>query len=124
MENFLAKWANNELSESDKKVFEATDDNKLYQDILSGVEKLDIPAYDAEASYKKLKDKLDSKSNEVAKKQDQGKVVSMIPKWVYGVAASVILVFGLTFLFSKGHHIHQITENKLALNFLIILRLF
>ncbi|WP_010182501.1 FecR family protein [Aquimarina agarilytica] len=99
MEDFLAKWASGDLSENDKKVFEQNEDNKLYKDILEGVELLEVPEYDSDKLYAKLKSKIED--NTTADTVKSSKVVSIIPKWVYGIAASVILVFGLTLFFKS-----------------------
>ncbi len=96
MEDFLAKWASGDLSETDKKAFESDKENKLYQDILNGVEKLDVPAYNSDALYAKLKTRIENQNS-----SQSTKVISMIPKWLYAVAASVILIFGFTIFYNN-----------------------
>lgn len=96
MEDFLAKWASGDLSDSDKKTFESDKENKLYQDILDGVEKLDVPPYDSDALYAKLKTRIENQ--DLTKPT---KIIPIIPKWFYAVAASVILILSLTVFFNN-----------------------
>ncbi|MEX0314979.1 MAG: FecR family protein [Allomuricauda sp.] len=83
IDDFLAKWASGELSDDQKKAFEQSEEYSYYKAILEGTEVLDVPSYDKEDLYQKLQQQ----------KEKGGKVISLIPKWVYVTAATIALLF-------------------------------
>lgn len=88
-DDFLAKWASGELSEDQRKAFEASGEHAYYRAILEGTELLDVPSYDKEGLYQKVQQQ----------KETKGTMVPLIPKWVYAAAATVaLLLFGYTWL--------------------------
>ena len=90
-EDFLAKWASGDLSESDKEAFRKREDYKLYAAILEGTDRLDVPAYNKEKNFEGVQEK----------KMREGKVVRLTRKWPYAVAASVALFMGYLFFFNQ-----------------------
>jgi len=91
IDDFLAKWASGDISESEREAFRKTKDYTLYAAILEGTDRLDVPAYDKEKLYKGTRDKIAA----------EGKVVRLVPKWAYAVAASVALLIGYVVFFDQ-----------------------
>ncbi len=89
--DFLAKWAADELSHEEKEAFKKTEDYKYYQAILEGTELLEVPTYDSEDFFAAVQ----------RKKSNEKKVVRLVPNWAYAVAASVAVIFGYFFLFDN-----------------------
>ncbi len=85
-ENYLAKWLNNELSEEDLQAFRDTPEYKTYERIASVSQRLEGPAFDADAALARLKE---------SRTPAGGKVVRMRPlgRWI-GAAAAVVLMLG------------------------------
>ncbi|SNY95437.1 FecR family protein [Flagellimonas pacifica] len=83
IDDFLAKWASGELSDDQKKSFEQSEEYTYYKAILEGTEVLDVPHYNKEGLYQKVQ----------AQKEKEGKVISLVPKWVYTTAAAVAVLF-------------------------------
>ncbi len=83
-DDFLAKWASGALSEQEMEVFRKSEDYPMYQAILEGTEALEVPDFDKKGAFQSLKER----------QAERGKVISLIPKWAYAVAASVVLFFG------------------------------
>ncbi len=81
-DDFLAKWASGELSNAEKEQFKNTKDYSLYQAILEGTDLLDVPEYNNDRMFDQVEQKISEK----------GKVVPLIPKWAYGVAASIAVL--------------------------------
>ncbi len=90
-DDFLAKWASGALSEKEKKEFENSEDHTLFNAILEGVDALEVPPYDKEQLFKKVKEE----------KLSSTKVVPMFRKWVYAAAASVVLLLGFMLFFDQ-----------------------
>lgn len=90
-DDFLAKWASGELSEVEKEAFKKTEDFKYYQAILEGTEVLEVPPYSNEKLFKGVQEKI----------LEEPKVISLIPKWAYAVAASVALLIGYVFFINN-----------------------
>jgi len=91
--DFLAKWAAGQLSETEKAAFEKTKEYQAYKAILKGTDLLDVPKLDKEAFFKKLQQQ--------KKNKPKGKLITILHKWSYGVAASVILLIGYFFFFNN-----------------------
>ena len=89
--DFLAKWANGELSEEEKETFKKTEDYTYYQVILEGTDLLEIPAYDKESLFEAIQ----------KNKVEQNKVIRLVPKWVYAAAASIALLMGYMFFYNQ-----------------------
>ena len=90
-DDFLAKWSSGDLSEEQKEVFRQTEDYKYYAAILEGTDLLEIPAYDKEKNFERVQQKM----------AEEKKVVQLIPKWAYAVAASIAILIGYTFFFNQ-----------------------
>ncbi|WP_062054669.1 FecR family protein [Aquimarina longa] len=91
-DDFLAKWASGELSEQEMNTFRQSKDYILYETILEGTKLLDVPKVDNERLFERIHE-------DVIKNK---KVIPMIPKWLYAVAASIALIIGSTFFFNQN----------------------
>jgi ferric-dicitrate binding protein FerR (iron transport regulator) len=91
-DDFLAKWASGDLSEEQKEAFRQTDDYKFYAAILEGTEVLEVPAFDKDKNFEHVQQKMVVDT----------KVVPLLPKWAYTVAASVVLLIGFVFLINQN----------------------
>jgi len=87
-EDFLAKWASGELSNSEREAFEKSEEFDFYNSILKGTDVLEVPRFDKEALFTKIQEQ----------KVTQSKVVRLFPKWAYAAAAVAILVATTLFL--------------------------
>ncbi len=92
IDDFLAKWASGELSEEEINAFKKTKDYALYETILQGTELLEVPTVDREQLYNRIQEDV----------SNDKKVIPLLPKWIYAVAASVALIFGYTFFFNQN----------------------
>lgn len=89
--NFLAKWAEGNLSDKEKSDFEKTKDFKYYEAILKGTDLLEVPPYNRDSLFEKIQ-KNKYKSN---------KTTTLIPKWAYGIAASIVVLLGFIIFWDK-----------------------
>ncbi|WP_299128759.1 FecR family protein [uncultured Winogradskyella sp.] len=89
-ETFLAQWLEGELSDNELKNLVSEDDFTAYLKLRKGVdvaEKLNAPVGD---TFAKIQDKIDSKKQ---------KVRPLFANWTIGIAASIVLLFGLFSIF-------------------------
>lgn len=92
-DNFLARWAEGQLSESEKTDFEKTKDFQAYQAILNGTNVLEVPKFDRASLFNKIQQN----------KQQTTKVkrLPLLNKWAFVVAASVALIVGYVLFFNN-----------------------
>jgi ferric-dicitrate binding protein FerR (iron transport regulator) len=90
-ETDLAKWLSGELSPAEKHAFEQSEDYKAYAKIINATEKLSDPAYDEDEVLLQIKQQIAS----------QPKVRKLNIRYIYGVAASLILLVGLYFFLNN-----------------------
>ncbi len=91
-DDFLAKWASGEISEAEKEAFRKTEDYSYYQAILEGTDILEVPKYDKEKLFEKVQ----------KSKLEEPKVITLFPKWIYGIAASAAILIGLFFFLNNA----------------------
>ncbi|MDY8136442.1 FecR family protein [Aquimarina sp. 2201CG5-10] len=84
-ETFLARWLNNDLSLQEKDAFEKSEDYTKYVTIKDTIDKLSPPVYNKEEMLNDIQENL----------QKRDKVISFIPRWVYGAVASIALLLGV-----------------------------
>ncbi len=65
-ENYLAKWLNGELTESELADFEASEEYTAYKKIVEASNKMEAPNFDTDAAWNTFKER-DTKSNSVTK---------------------------------------------------------
>ena len=75
--NFLARWAEDQLSQEEKTAFEGSQEELHYRIILEGTDLLETPAFDNESSFLKVKE------------GSVKKTISLKP-WIY--AAAILLI--------------------------------
>ncbi|TDW47307.1 FecR family protein [Flavobacterium sp. 270] len=88
-DRLLAKWLNNDLSEDELAAFKASPDFEKYQKIKSYTEHLEVGDLDENAML----------SNILKQKKATPKVVPLHKKWMFQVAAILVLGLGITFAF-------------------------
>jgi len=87
--SFLARWAENKLTEEEIKAFQKTEAYQEFLRIDQTALELKAPPVDKVAALQKIKEKIHFKK----------KVISLIPYW-YAAAASVVLLLGIFSLFN------------------------
>ncbi len=94
-DTFLARWVADELSAEELLEFKKSKYYLDYKKINEGAKALEVPSFDGEAI-------LDGIYGSLQDKATKPKVVRMMPNWVYGAAAAVIVAFGV-FLFKNNN---------------------
>lgn len=89
-DTFLARWLNGTLEDQERMAFEQSEDFTKYQKIIASIDRLDSPAYDKKNLLVSIRENIKQKP----------KTVTLIPNWAYGVAASLLVLFGI-FYFSN-----------------------
>ena len=88
---FLSRWANNQLTDEEKREFESHPDFNTYKKIIEGTDQLELKAFDTDKVL------MDVKSKGIKKNPIQ------LWHWV-AIAASIAAVIGLFFLFPSPSH--------------------
>ena len=86
-DRLLAKWLNNDLSQDELAAFEASPDFAKYQKIKNYTDHLAIDDLDENAMLSKI----------LEQKNAAPKVVPLYKKWMFQVAAVLVLALGITF---------------------------
>lgn len=102
---FLARWISGELSPEEHEAFKKSKDYPVYKKINEASQLLETPSYDKQATYNKL----------LEQKDNQTKVVKLVPNWAYAAAASVIIAFGLFYALTLEKHYQTSYSEQLAL---------
>jgi transmembrane sensor len=87
-DRLLAKWLNDDLSQDELAAFEATPDFEKYQKIKNYTELLVVDDMDENAML----------SNILKQKKASTKVIPLHKKWMFQVAAILVLALGITFI--------------------------
>jgi len=88
--NYLARWLNAEITDTELKELIGESEFKAYQKIKLGINQFKAPKFNGNALLNNIKAKTTNK---------KVKVISLIPGWVYSAAASVVLLFAAYFFF-------------------------
>ncbi|MFK5974058.1 MAG: FecR domain-containing protein [Flavobacteriaceae bacterium] len=106
-ENYLAKWLNNELTDSELTEFEKSDEYASYQRIIETSNTLEAPDFDAEEAMKALKNKRTLKETKVVQLQP-------FKKFLQIAAAVAVLLAGSYFYLNAmdKNFTTQYAENK------------
>ncbi|SEL96313.1 FecR family protein [Aquimarina amphilecti] len=91
-ETFLARWLNNDLNDRERTEFEKSDDYQKYITILNKIEKLESPDYNKKKVFNIIRSEI----------QEKSKVRTFIPKWTYGIAATLLVLIGFFFFFDNS----------------------
>ena len=106
-ENYLAKWLNNELTESELSEFKKSDEYAFYQRILEASESLEAPEFDVEEALLSLRNK---------RTLTTSKVVQLHPfKQFLKVAAAIAVLVVCSFFYINSldeNFATQFAENK------------
>lgn len=95
-DTFLSKWLNNELSDAEKKAFEASEDGIEFLELIKAAEKLDAPEYDIQDELGQLKNKISSAA------PTPKKTIFMQPAFRFAAAAAVLLAVTITYLLTNS----------------------
>ena len=102
-ETFLARWLNNELSEEEKQQFEASEQFFLYDKIAKKSSEFLAPEFKKEEVFNKIQNSLT--------KEKKSKVKPLFNPWVYSVAASIVVFFGIFYFLNLSEkHVTGIGE--------------
>ncbi len=93
---FLSKWLNGELSQEERRAFEATEEGQDFVRMMKAASLLKPSFYDTSSELSKLQGRIQSNP---PKKQ---KVIWMLPGFQLAVAASVALIIAVVYLFTLG----------------------
>ena len=107
-DTFLAKWLNNELLEAELSDFKASEDYPLFEKIAKSSQKFKI---DSEFDQQKTFEAIQQKINQ---QQKPSKVVSLFPKCIYGIAAAVAVLLGITFFMNSSEKVSTAFGEQLA----------
>ncbi|WP_378177624.1 FecR family protein [Aquimarina sp. SS2-1] len=91
-ETFLARWLNGDLNTNEKMQFERSEDYQKYVTIINKLDTLESPNYDKERILTSIK-------NDLYKKN---KTARLLNGWSYGIAATLLAIIGLFFLFDRS----------------------
>jgi len=105
-EDFLAKWANGELSASELEAFEKSEEFDFYKSILEGTDVLKVPEYNKEALFNKVQEG----------KEKNTKVIKFFPKWGYAAAAAIAILIASTFFFNQNSQFSTGYGEQLVVN--------
>lgn len=97
----LAKWLNNDMTETELAAFEAHPDFEKYEKIKKHSAQLLVANFDEEGTLQRV----------LSHPKSSPKVVSLFQNWLFKVAAVLVVALGITFAVS-----HFATETHYALN--------
>ncbi|MFG6685334.1 FecR family protein [Mariniflexile sp. HNIBRBA6329] len=106
---FLARWISGELTPEELNDFKNSKDYQALNKINEASQLLETPSYNSEALFNSLKTKINTKQQDKAPT-----VIKLIPTWVYGVAASIVLAFGLFYYLNTNKHFETSFSEQLA----------
>lgn len=87
-QTFLARWLNGDLSQEELERFENSGEHIKYSKLIREIDALKPPAYDKKQMLSIIRESIRNEENKT----------SLLPKWGYGIAATILAVIGL-FLF-------------------------
>ncbi|OSY88565.1 hypothetical protein WH52_07415 [Tenacibaculum holothuriorum] len=88
-DTFLAKWLNNELTPLELEEFKKSPNFSLYEKIADKSSELSVPTFEKEKLFAKIQNKVHE--------EKKGKVKPLFTRWMYGAAASVVILLGLVY---------------------------
>jgi len=91
-DTFLARWLNNDLSPAEEQDFKNSDDYKTYSKIAEYSSHLESPLFEKEESRNYIYNKTINKT----------KANSLNFGWISGIAASILLLFGLFYVLNHN----------------------
>ena len=106
---FLARWISGEITPEELNDFKNSKDYQALNKINEASKLLETPSYNSEALFNSLKTKINTKQQDKVPT-----VVKLIPTWVYGIAASLVLAFGLFYYLNTNKHFETSFSEQLA----------
>ena len=94
-DTFLARWIAGELNPKELENFKNSKEYPAFKKINEASQILEAPSFDQQASFEKIEGLLSNKTQET-------KVVKFMPRWVYSVAAAVVVAFGIFFFMNNS----------------------
>ncbi|KAA1246918.1 FecR family protein [Aquimarina sp. RZ0] len=91
-DGFLARWLSSDLTTKEKETFEKSEDYKKYVRIIDKVDTLNTLPYDKEKLFNAIQQDI----------QKETKTIKLVPKWTYGVAATILVIVGVFFFFDTS----------------------
>ena len=95
-DTFLARWMNNELTSEELEEFKSSPDFLLYEKIVTKSTELRPPTFHKNQTFKNIQAKIQQKNN-----IKETTVRKLIPNWVYGMVASIALLFGIFYFLNQ-----------------------
>lgn len=99
-DTFLAKWLEGDLSNEELRALVSPEDYRAFLKLKRGLEVSAALDESTDASFAKIKQRIDKKKN-------KSKVLPMYAKWIGGMAASILILFGVFNYFSDSTTIIQ-----------------
>ena len=94
-DTFLARWIAGELSPEELEVFKNSKEYPEFKKINDVAQALEAPPFNQQASFNKIEDLISNGNKET-------KVVKLMPRWIYSVAAAVVVAFGIFFFMNNN----------------------
>lgn len=108
-DSFLARWIAGELTPQELEKFKKSDDYPVLKKINDASQNLKAPTFNDQALLSKLKE-----LNNSEQAKPKGKVVKLIPNWVYA-AAAVVIAFGVFYTMTMKSHFRTGFSEQLAI---------
>jgi len=102
-DTYLAKWMSGEMSGEELMEFKKTAEYKDCKFIVDVTAGLETPIYDQQKNFSATLNKISNQKNTT-------KVRTLIPRWAYAVAATVVLFLGYSFFFQQTTFQAQLAE--------------
>jgi len=87
-DTFLADWMAGKVTDEKLKSLVSLSDFEIYKKIKLGVDTFEKPSFDHEKGYNSLSNKIKAKNSTISR--------SIIPSWLYAVAATLVLFFAIS----------------------------
>ena len=107
---FLARWISGDLTPEEFETFKKTKDYPIYKKINDASQTLDVPIYNKLELFEKIQHQ-----NAIQELIVKPKVIKLIPNWAYGVAASIVLAFGVFYFINSQTHFETDFSEQLAI---------
>lgn len=96
-DTFLARWLSGDLSPEEQKNFEQSKAYDDYKKIIEGADQLEVPSLDRQRLFDAIQQETASKTISL-----NDKPVRKISRWLYPIAATILLILGFSYFFSNS----------------------
>ena len=107
---FLARWVSGDLTPEELETFKKSKDYPIYNKINETSQALDTPSYNKPELFDKIQHQ-----NAIQELIAKPKAIKLIPNWAYGVAASIVIVFGIFYFMNSQTHFESEFSEQLAI---------